>query len=257
MRTDLTNLPRLSKLFVAALSLAFAPGCSGSSAGTTNGSAGSASSDAGSHSGSAGTSPASAGNGGSSSNAGSASGGAAGGGIGGTDSSGAPQGGVSAGGGGDVIPTQLLPLAVGNRWTYQVTGGGTNCADGMHDATIVGMATQGGEQAFEFRDFCKENQPSYLRDSGDEILEYQAEWARSFAAPLQEGYSWMFTQNYQLQWHFVGSVTVPAGTFNNCWQRLAMSMGDTLGSRTYCPGVGPVQSSYTTGQTSLVSYALQ
>jgi hypothetical protein len=236
-------------LIVAAPCLLLALGCGNSSGdGTDTGQAGAG----GGGFGNAGSPPTTAGNAGSSASAGSTSAGAAG-----TSSAGAGAGGGSAGGPATGTPVQLLPLAVGNRWTYQVTGGGASCADGPHDATIDGMATEGGEQAFEFLDYCKEAQPAYLRYSGNEVLEYAGEWARSLAEPLQEGYSWMFTGNYQLEWHSVGTVTVAAGTFDNCWQRLVTSMGNAVGNRTYCPGVGPVKSSYTTGEASLVSYSLK
>ena len=151
----------------------------------------------------------------------------------------AGSGGVAAG---SVTAAQLFPLAVGNRWTYQVTSTAADCPSGSHDASIVGTMTEGNETAFDFRDYCEDSSPTYLRAANDEVLEYQVDWARSLAQPVQDGYSWMFTQNFTLTWHAAGTVTVPAGTFQNCWDRLSMS-GATLVTKTYCPDVGPVKES--------------
>jgi len=237
-------------------SLVFALGCGSSG---ENGSENTGLSGAGGSSGSAG-SPSDAGK---SANAGSASAGSPGAGAAGAAGAAGSfeSGGLGgASGSGDLLTAaDLFPLAVGNRWTFLVTGGMADCAAGLHDATIAGTATQGGEQAFELRDYCRDDFPGYLRASGGEVLEYQAEWARSLAQPLQEGYSWMFTSNYQLEWHFVGTVNVPAGTFDDCWQRstTVTSGSGFMSRRTYCPGVGPVQTVNSDGEASLASYSLK
>lgn len=121
------------------------------------------------------------------------------------------------------------------------------------------MANEGGEQAYDYRSYCQDDAPGYMRSANGEIWQYQAEWWRSLAQPLEEGYSWMFATRLVLAWHFVGKVAVAAGSFDDCWERTATDPSNGyVASRTYCHGVGPVKSSNSDGeQASLVSYLIK
>jgi hypothetical protein len=56
----------------------------------------------------------------------------------------------------------------------------------------------------------------------------------------------------------VGTVAVPAGTFDDCWQRTASAGDSFTASRTYCPKVGPVEFSNSNGeQATLLSYSVK
>jgi hypothetical protein len=175
------------------------------------------------------------------------SGGTGGGGSGGgagTGGGGAGGGGAGGGGGsgGGVAP--LYPLAVGNRWTYAVTavGAGAVCAAGMHDQHVLGAAPAGGRPAFQLDNFCSGVGGSYdySLPGGDEVdFYYNGTWAPIIDLPLQEGHSWTYF-NTSYTWHRETSITVPAGTFGDCWT--ANQDVSYTAFLTYCRGAGLVRS---------------
>jgi hypothetical protein len=75
---------------------------------------------------------------------------------------------------------------------------------------------------------------------GDQVDVYEnAAWALYIDPTLKEGYSWM-SQGRTYTWHNEGKVTVPAGTFDDCWTAQEPGIeGESY--TTYCRGVGPVK----------------
>jgi len=172
-------------------------------------------------------------------------GGAGGGGGGGTGGSGGGGGGGTGGsGGGGGGAAALYPLALGYRWTYAVTavGGGAVCAAGSYDQHVLSANAVGGRPAFQLDNFCSgvSGTYDYSQPGGDEVdFYYSQTWAPIIDLPLQEGHSWTYF-NTSYTWHRETSVTVPAGTFTDCWT--ANQNVTYTAFLTYCRGAGLVRS---------------
>jgi hypothetical protein len=141
-------------------------------------------------------------------------------------------------------PQKLFPLAVGYRWTYDVqpVGAGSTCASGTTMQEVTGTRMVDGKQAFDLVSFCAAAGTSEVAPvgAGDEVdLDYQGTWLVMIDPTLVDGHSWPYF-NSGYTWHKEASVTVPAGTFTDCWTaKQNVSYTATL---TYCRGVGMVRS---------------
>jgi len=135
-------------------------------------------------------------------------------------------------------------LRIGNRWTYTVTavGGGSVCAPGSYDQHVLSANAVGGRAAFQLDNFCSgvSGTYDYSQPGGDEVdFYYSQTWAPIIDLPLQEGHSWTYF-NTSYTWHRETSVTVPAGTFTDCWT--ANQNVTYTAFLTYCRGAGLVRS---------------
>ncbi len=176
-----------------------------------------------------------------SSNSGSSNGGSS---NGGSSNGGSSNGGASGSGGqnsGPLTAHDLAPLAVGNRWTYTVTGDKFNCPVGSLSTTVESLAPFAGREAYQVRDFCMPAELIAFSYEGDALLQNfgPTEWHTVMALPIQDGASWIFVDPVTITWHAVPSITVPAGAFNNCFMR-TVSQSPNL-EATFCPGVGQVR----------------
>jgi hypothetical protein len=161
-----------------------------------------------------------------------------------TGGTGGNGGSTGEGGGGD---GKLFPIAVGYSWTYEVVnvGEGAICNPGQYSSTILSSAPLEGKEAFEVTSFCSGSlgNSQIAAGVGDEVFTYfNAAWVTAIDPILEEGHTWSFA-NTTLTWHEEGSVTVPAGTFTDCWT--AQQSSPYMSFTTYCRGVGPVRSSAT------------
>ncbi len=75
----------------------------------------------------------------------------------------------------------------------------------------------------------------------DEVVQRLDEtWRAVLKAPVAEGTGWIVpcrTESFGYGWYFEGEVTVPAGTFQNCWSRRLSPPEASPDIDTYCPGV--------------------
>jgi hypothetical protein len=159
-----------------------------------------------------------------------------------TDMAGGGGGGNGGGGGGG--STKLFPLAVGNRWTYTVAAVGTGaiCATGLHDQTVVSANMAGSRPAFQLTNWCTgaPGTYDYSEPGGDAVdFYYNSTWAPVIDLPLQEGHTWPYF-NTSYTWHRETTITVPAGTFTDCWT--ANQNVTYTAYLTYCRGAGLVRS---------------
>jgi len=177
--------------------------------------------------------------------AGSSSGGASGSGAAGASSGGSGgvaqggSGGVAQGGSGGVAP--IYPVALGYSWTYDVTplGIGDSCGSGVRTTRVVGQSLLAGRNAFELDYFCSAT-PVYVSTDGDRLYYYTSNaWQLALDTPVADGHSWAFFSGTRT-WHSVGTVSVPAGTFTDCWEMEQQDAGATA-TFTYCRGVGLVR----------------
>ncbi len=166
-------------------------------------------------------------------------GGAATGGGGGDASGGGnANGGGSAGGGGP--DARIDPISLGHQWTYDVTELGTFplCPSGTHSGKVVSEGMVDGKDAFQTTNLCSGVDPSYYAVDGDVVqVDYQGTWILALDAPVQEGHTWS-NGTSTFTWHKEPKVTVPAGTFDDCWR--ATQNVNYQAYTIFCRGVGPV-----------------
>jgi len=145
----------------------------------------------------------------------------------------------------------LYPLALGDRWTFTVAavGAGSTCAPGTTSQTVVSADAVGGRPAFQMTSFCSgiTGTYDYSAPGGDEIdFYYENAWAPLVDPTLVDGHSWTYF-NTSYTWKRETSITVPAGTYDDCWT--AVQDVSYTAYMTYCRGVGLVRS-YSSDLTS-------
>lgn len=144
---------------------------------------------------------------------------------------------------GDAGDDRIDPLAVGRTWTYQVTEVGSypSCPSGMHDGAVVGEGARNGKHAFEVRSLCANVGNLYYAVAGD-VVEWDdlGTWLLVLDAPVQDGHAWSNGLT-TYKWHAAGTVTVPAGAFDRCFDAKDES-GESF--TTFCRGVGPIRWHY-------------
>jgi hypothetical protein len=148
---------------------------------------------------------------------------------------------ADAGGG----PAALWPIAVGDRWTYSDTG---NCP-GMSERAVVSANPVGGRPAFQLRG-CNGVIVDLSVPGGDEVDAFANAWLVLVDPILEDGHSWSYS-SITYTWRREGTVTVPAGTYSDCWT--AVASASSFPTNTYCRGVGPVHSVSDTAEQILTS----
>ena len=136
--------------------------------------------------------------------------------------------------------TRIDPIVVGKSWTYDVTIIGTYplCKAGLNTGRVLGEKVVSGKPAFQVQSFCPGFGTSSYAVDGDKVeLYYGNAWILSLDSPVQPGHTWT-DGVYTYAWENAGSVTVPAGTYNDCW-----TARPTVGTSytTLCRGIGPVR----------------
>jgi hypothetical protein len=183
---------------------------------------------------------------------------------GGGDTAGAGGADVGAGGGGGNAGSadagaddRLLPLASGRRWTFKVSGVGdasAQCPPGMTTATVLSESTESGQPAFAYHPICSDAD-FVLVGAGDKLQAHPlTALDPSFVyldTPVEEGHSWQDAAGRTLTWHRTGTVTVPAGTYTDCWDRQLASPAEN-GAVTFCRGIGQVRYAFSTYTAELV-----
>jgi hypothetical protein len=133
------------------------------------------------------------------------------------------------------------PIAVGHAWTYAVTELGTypGCPAGTSTATALTVGTKDGKAgAIEVQSLCSAAPPSWYTVDGDVVqVDVAGTWVLALDAPVQEGHTWSNGVS-TFTWHDAGTVTVPAGTFDDCWT--ATQNVSYTAYTIFCRGVGPV-----------------
>jgi hypothetical protein len=164
------------------------------------------------------------------------------------------SGSVGASGGAAVVAADLLPLADGNNWTYSAAEEIEGCTM-ANRLQVSGPESYEGRMAYRLVDSCSPDSPSLVSVNEGRIEQFSKQWDVTLGMPLAEGTTWQYSLGTTFKWQAVGTVTVPAGTFENCWKRVAMSQANAT-HRTYCPGVGRVLDERGEAKSELVSYEL-
>ena len=148
----------------------------------------------------------------------------------------------------------LLPLEIGNTWTYRVTGNSVVCTEGEHTRTITKQEEVGGRSAFISSGFCGNDQETTFAAEGSQVLQYSdGEWRTALASSLEEYRTWEYSSELSFHWHKVDWVRVTAGLFSDCWERLPL---DNSWSQIYCDGAGMISMSGKGLLVELVSFNL-
>ena len=158
--------------------------------------------------------------------------------------------------------TAMYPLGVGYTWTHKLIPQETNAGAGFNlsfdgcegetvgfTRTIISSQVIGGEEGFEERTtgsstLCSRSS-GFSRTEGDTLYSYDESsgaWQALLVGPMEDGHTWTTTideKTYELAWRSAGSITVPAGTFSDCWDLLVNS--DDTSYSSYCRGVGHVR----------------
>ena len=152
---------------------------------------------------------------------------------------------ASDNGNGDAgLPADAIdPIVVGRAWTFNVTEVGYYplCPSGTQDAKVLDATTRDGRSAFEVNSFCTGVGSLYYAPDGDVVYwDYQGTWILVLDAPVADGHKWDNGLT-TYAWKDVGTVQVPAGTFDRCFQ-----VQDQNGPSysVLCRGIGPVRYVY-------------
>jgi hypothetical protein len=136
---------------------------------------------------------------------------------------------------------RIDPIALGRSWTYDVTTFGTYplCPAGQQTGSATSAATVDGKSAILVKSLCMNAGSSYYAIDGDVVqVDYQGTWLLALDAPVAEGHTWSDGAS-SFTWHDAGAVTVPAGTFNDCWSATQNVAYEAY--TIFCRGVGPVR----------------
>ena len=158
-------------------------------------------------------------------------------------------------------PDPLNPLAVGHTWhtTQTSSGFGQPTTTCNVTQTVTGTTSVDGRTPFviAYTYECPMQTTTsmfYTNVLGGDRYESRAASSTDgiwyVEDPPAEGHQWASDPAgmFVYTWHRAGSVTVPAGTFTDCWREVTMPSGSDQ-EFTLCRGVGFVQSmqSFTTG----------
>ncbi|MBN2192523.1 MAG: hypothetical protein JW751_06870, partial [Polyangiaceae bacterium] len=156
------------------------------------------------------------------------------GGVGGSGAGGNPAAFVPA------SPVQaLVPLVPGRVLTYELSALYPDYGLGTCDSPLGVFGEVGeyqGHQGVWYDSPCQ-TILALLAYEGEDITAYGdgilPEMRSYLLSPLAETTEWN-----GMAWRYVGELTVPAGTFTDCWDRTRLDREDTF--FTYCTGVGLV-----------------
>ena len=141
---------------------------------------------------------------------------------------------------------RIDPIEVGRAWTYDVTvlGFYPACATGTFVSTALGSAPRDGKTAITVQSLCKNAGTFDYAVEGDRVFAYVAGWRLSLDAPVAEGHTWSDgLRTYK--WESKGSVTVPSGTYADCWSATVVASYSSY--TVFCRGIGPVKWHYEDG----------
>ncbi|MEO0136486.1 MAG: hypothetical protein ABIL40_04575 [candidate division WOR-3 bacterium] len=150
------------------------------------------------------------------------------------------------------------PLSVGNVWEYQaqitITTPDTNFTntDTLKIEITQETTLDNGKKVFESITSNGSSDTTYLEKTDDYLFSYEnkadTEPDTMLAFPLEEGKTWtvrkdsLFTETVKV----LGkeSVTVPAGTYDDCWKGMVITTGTTIAETSYiwlAPDIGQVK----------------
>lgn len=142
---------------------------------------------------------------------------------------------------------RIDPIVVGRSWTYDVNVLGVYplCENGTHTASATMALRLDGKDAIRVRSLCANAGSFDYSVDGDRVYAYVlGAWRLSLDAPVAEGHTWT-DGVLSYRWVDTGTVSVPAGDFDECWSLVTQAAYDS--HTVFCRGVGPVHWHYEDG----------
>ena len=142
----------------------------------------------------------------------------------------------------DVILEHLFPLAVGNTWEYSYESSSCGERCDRIEPKVEKIISE-SQATYEYL-WRRSARTDYLYFEDGELWFMTGQEERLYMAlPLEDGATWEYWGGIIYQWSYEGAVRVPAGNFDDCWTRAAISgrSSDELSLEyTYCPKVGKI-----------------
>lgn len=144
-------------------------------------------------------------------------------------------------GGGHV--EDYFPLGAGMKWVFGTSDGFTYVTE------VIDQGNYEGRECFVVRSYT-EGYPgesiSYQYKEGDDMYlfvpGYSTDWVMAMDGPPEEGKRWSYSMagyNYEFEWEFFGSISVPAGDFDNCYKAVNVA-APAANYAVHAPNVGSV-----------------
>src|SRR5262245_55886525 len=116
----------------------------------------------------------------------------------------------------------LFPAVVGHSWTFQISSDFPECS-GEKTGSVLQMQKVDGRDAFWISSYCDGQSPAAVSVSDKSAdVDVQGHYVPQLAEPVAEGAKFQSIMG-TTTWHKEATVTVPAGTFQNCWRAVAGS----------------------------------
>jgi hypothetical protein len=128
----------------------------------------------------------------------------------------------------------LFPAVVGHTWTFAISSDFPEC-NGERSGSVLSQQKVGGRDAVWISSYCDGQSPAAVAVGTTSADVYvSGTYIPQLAEPVKDGATFQSIEG-STTWHKEPLVTVPAGTFQNCWRA-------TSGSSyvIYCPGAGTV-----------------
>ena len=166
----------------------------------------------------------------------------------------------------DAGEAPLMPHTVGSWWIFRYThledADFGACAAGLWTSGILEMTVLDGIDTYTYLSACSKDSAqaeAMIQFEGDKsvVVNFGAPFVMT-DTPVADGHTWTvdFSAGPKTyRWDHLGKVTVPAGTFDHCWDRVDEANDDHL---VYCRGVGRVMGRTRNAyQSELVDYYLE
>jgi hypothetical protein len=128
----------------------------------------------------------------------------------------------------------LFPAVVGHTWTFAISSDFPEC-NGERSGSVLSAQKVGGRDAVWISSYCDGQSPAAVAVGTSSADVYvNGTYISQLAEPVADGKTFQGLSG-ATTWHKEPLVTVPAGTFQNCWRAVS---GSTY--VIYCPGAGTV-----------------
>lgn len=113
---------------------------------------------------------------------------------------------------------------------------GIAVCDGAGTMTFEEVGLHFGRQALRRAHYCIMGETFFSDVGGDVHIEQVGVWIEAVIGPVQDGAT--FNSGVQGRWEYIGTRTVAAGQFSNCWRVVDTGQADSFSE--YFPGIGLV-----------------
>lgn len=146
-----------------------------------------------------------------------------------------------------------FPLAVGNKWEYASVDSNETFSLQITSAKNIDNLTIYNLSQISQRDISELEIYTHPKNNNDILVKsYQNEWEKIFQHTYKKGDEWLFEGEVLIA-DFVGTVSVPAGTFHSCYFVRYTSLPTGY---IFAPNIGLIKLIGTDGNVELKSYTV-